>query len=259
MAERTRRVGLLKAVGGTPGLVAVVLLAENLVLALVAAAAGLAIGWLADPLITNPGPAWSAPPARRRSPCPSSGGGGRGPPGGAGATFVPAIRAARTSTVSALARRGPHGRGAGPADRVSRAAARAAAARAAAGRPAAAPRLLGAVSIAVTVMGIVAVLTFHATADQRLSGRLAGWVTPCYARDEQMLIVVTVVLVALSVINAVVATGRRSWTPGTRLRCRARSAPARSRSARGCRRRRCFPRAGRHPRRPAGHLAVRGR
>ena len=69
MAERTRRVGLLKAVGGTPGLVAVVLLAENLVLALVAAAAGLVIGWLTAPLITSPGPAWSGPPARHRSPC----------------------------------------------------------------------------------------------------------------------------------------------------------------------------------------------
>ena len=31
------------------------LLAENLVLALLAAAAGLAVGWLAAPLITSPG------------------------------------------------------------------------------------------------------------------------------------------------------------------------------------------------------------
>ncbi len=69
MAERTRRVGLLKAVGGTPGLVAVILLAENLVLALAAAAAGLVIGWLAAPLITSPGPAWSGRPARHHSPC----------------------------------------------------------------------------------------------------------------------------------------------------------------------------------------------
>ena len=37
MAEHTRRIGLLKAVGGTPGLIAAVLLAENLVLALLAA------------------------------------------------------------------------------------------------------------------------------------------------------------------------------------------------------------------------------
>jgi putative ABC transport system permease protein len=47
MAEQARRVGLLKAVGGTPGLVAAVLLAENLFLALIAAAAGLAAGRLA--------------------------------------------------------------------------------------------------------------------------------------------------------------------------------------------------------------------
>ena len=47
MAERTRRVGLLKAVGATPGLVATVLLAENLILGLAAAAAGLtALAWL---------------------------------------------------------------------------------------------------------------------------------------------------------------------------------------------------------------------
>jgi ABC-type lipoprotein release transport system permease subunit len=50
------------------------------------------------------------------------------------------------------------------------------------------------------------VLTFHATADQRLSGTAGGLGNPVYDRDEQMLMVVTVVLVALSVINAVVAT-----------------------------------------------------
>jgi putative ABC transport system permease protein len=55
MADQTRRVGLLKAVGGTPGLAAVVLLAEHLVLALGAAALGLAVGWLAAPLLTGPG------------------------------------------------------------------------------------------------------------------------------------------------------------------------------------------------------------
>ena len=40
MADQTRRVGLLKAVGGTPSLVAAVLLAEYVLVALVAAAAG---------------------------------------------------------------------------------------------------------------------------------------------------------------------------------------------------------------------------
>ena len=61
MAEQTRRVGLLKAVGSTPGLVAAVLLAEHLMLAVVAAAFGLLIGWLVAPLLTSPGtlpPLW---------------------------------------------------------------------------------------------------------------------------------------------------------------------------------------------------------
>jgi putative ABC transport system permease protein len=57
MTERTRRVGLLKAVGASPGLVTATLMAENLVLALAAAAVGLIAGWLAAPLLTNPGAA----------------------------------------------------------------------------------------------------------------------------------------------------------------------------------------------------------
>ena len=46
MADQIRRVGLLKAVGATPGLIASVLLAEYVILALVAAAAGLGLGLL---------------------------------------------------------------------------------------------------------------------------------------------------------------------------------------------------------------------
>ena len=53
MADQTRRVGLLKAVGGTPRLVAAVLLAGHAVVALVAAAAGLAAGSLAAPLVAG--------------------------------------------------------------------------------------------------------------------------------------------------------------------------------------------------------------
>jgi len=55
MAEQDRRVGLLKAVGGTPALAAAVLLAEHAAIALAAAAAGLAAGRLAAPLLTGPG------------------------------------------------------------------------------------------------------------------------------------------------------------------------------------------------------------
>ncbi|MCQ0017197.1 FtsX-like permease family protein [Actinomadura madurae] len=53
-ARQARRVGLLKAVGATPGLIAAVLLAEYLVLALLADALGLAIAGLAAPTVVNP-------------------------------------------------------------------------------------------------------------------------------------------------------------------------------------------------------------
>jgi len=53
IADQTRRVGLLKAVGGTPSLVAAVLLAEYVLVAIVAAAAGLAVGSLTAPLLTE--------------------------------------------------------------------------------------------------------------------------------------------------------------------------------------------------------------
>src|SRR5690606_37046189 len=51
MADQTKRVGLLKAVGGTPGIVAAVLLAEHMLVAAVAAATGLTIGSLTAPLL----------------------------------------------------------------------------------------------------------------------------------------------------------------------------------------------------------------
>ncbi|MEV0399006.1 FtsX-like permease family protein [Actinoallomurus sp. NPDC050550] len=53
-ARQTRRVGLLKAVGATPGLIAGVLLAEYLTLALIADALGLTVARLAEPAIINP-------------------------------------------------------------------------------------------------------------------------------------------------------------------------------------------------------------
>ena len=103
MAEQTRRVGLLKAVGGTPLLVAVVLLAENLLLALAAAAVGVTVGQLVAPVLTNLGSGLLGSPPT--------------PPltvtsaaevvivaivVAACATIVPAIRGARTSTIRAL-------------------------------------------------------------------------------------------------------------------------------------------------------------
>jgi ABC-type lipoprotein release transport system permease subunit len=204
MAERTRRVGLLKAVGSTPGLVAAVLVAENLALALVAAAAGLVIGWAAAPLITNPGAGLI---------------GTAGPPSitpatigltvalalavALASTLVPAIKAARSSTVSALADtpRPPRRRAALIALSARLPVPLLLGIRMAAGRLRRA--VLGAASIAVTSAGIVALLTFRATVDHDL-GPTAGQVgDPVVTRDTQMLLVITIVLVALAVLNAV--------------------------------------------------------
>jgi putative ABC transport system permease protein len=103
MAEQTRRVGLLKAVGGTPSLVAVVLLAENLLLALVAAVVGLAAGEELAPVLASPGEgllAAGGSPQLRGSSVLLVIGVAAGV--AATATLVPAIRGARTSTIRAL-------------------------------------------------------------------------------------------------------------------------------------------------------------
>jgi putative ABC transport system permease protein len=101
-AKQTRRVGLLKAVGATPGLIAAVLLTEYLTLALIADALGLTAARLAEPAIINPTGSLIAAAT--------------GPTGGtiaittivalavAGLTTLgPTVRALRTETISALA------------------------------------------------------------------------------------------------------------------------------------------------------------
>jgi putative ABC transport system permease protein len=207
MAEQTRRVGLLKAVGGTPSLVAVVLLAENLLLALVAAAAGVAVGWLAAPLLT------------------SSGAGLVGTPGAPSltvatvgwvtvlavavamlATFVPAVRAARVSTVRALADAARPPRRQRLLVGLSRQlplplllGLRLVARR---------PRrsVLSGASVLVTSMTIVAVLSVHANAAQHQVAGLSALVNPRYQRIDQVLLVLTVTLATLAAVNAVFIT-----------------------------------------------------
>lgn len=204
MAEQTGRVGLLKAVGAAPELIAAVLLAENLIVALVAAIAGLAAGRLVAPLLTSPG---------------------AGLVGSAGAasltpstielvviaalavtliaTFVPSIRAANSSTASALANaaRAPR-RGAVlialsarlPTSLlfglrlISRRRRRA---------------LLSTASIAVTIAAITAVLVY------RSSSRYAYRTTlhnPVTGRLGQVMLILTIVMVVLAAVNAILTT-----------------------------------------------------
>jgi ABC-type lipoprotein release transport system permease subunit len=205
MADQTRRVGLLKAAGGTPGLVAAVLLAEYVLVAIVAAAAGLAVGSLAAPLLAD-----------------SSAGlvGGAGPPSmsmstvglvtavalgvAVLATAVPALRAARSSTVSALADAARPPRRVGWLIAISKRlpvplllALRVAARR---------PRrvVLGVVSIGITVSGIYVALVLNAfLASQPLE---AGVDEAQAALLRQVLLVVMVILFCLAAVNAIVIT-----------------------------------------------------
>jgi len=64
--------------------------------------------------------------------------------------------------------------------------------------------LLNAASIAVTVTGIVAVLAFHATVRLKRFGGSDGLANPVISRDQQMLTVLTIVLVTLAVLTVIV-------------------------------------------------------
>ena len=216
MTEQLQRVGLLKAVGGTPALVAGVLLAEYLALALVAAAAGLAAGRLAAPLLTTPGAGLlgtAGAPSLTVSTVVAVVGAAVAV--AALATFVPALRAARISTVRALAD------AARPPRRRTWLIGRSArlpvplllAVRLAARRP---RRVAASVlSIAVTASGIVALLFAHATLAVAQFGGPAGAANPDKfdvgfasrtARVDQVLLIVTILLVALAAVNAIFIT-----------------------------------------------------
>ena len=204
----TRRVGLLKATGATPGLVAATFLAENLFLALVAAVTGLLAGWRAAPLISSPESDLVGTPGA--------------PPltlvavvaalavalaVALASTLVPAIRAARMSTVSALsdAPRLPKRR-----DRLIRLSGKLPipalfGLRLVARRPRRA--IFSAASIAVADMGLVAALARPVAVSRKFS-RLAGaggLVNPDVPRAEQVLTAITIALVTLAALTAIFA------------------------------------------------------
>jgi ABC-type lipoprotein release transport system permease subunit len=209
MAEQERRVGLLKAAGGTPSMVAAVLLAEHLVVALVAAGAGLAAGWLAAPLLASPGASLvgspSAPPLTWSTVLLVA---AAAIAVAAASTLVPAMRAARMSTVAALAGavRPPRRRA-----WLIKLSARLPVPlllglRLVARRPRRV--LLSAGSFTVTATTIVAVLIYHATISQTSgrSGPFSGPPNPGSGRVSQVLLVVTVVMVILAAASAIFTT-----------------------------------------------------
>jgi predicted lysophospholipase L1 biosynthesis ABC-type transport system permease subunit len=200
IAAGERRVGLLKAVGGGPALAAAVLLAEYLVLALAAAAAGLVAGWLVAPLLANPGASLVGSPGSAEVSWPTILLVTVAALAVAGvATIVPAVRAARLSTVAALA------------EAVRPPVRRQWVVNLSARLPV--PLLLGVrlmtrrlrrallscASFCITGSAIVAVLVFHASV--RGQAGQPGPLDPGHARVSQVLLVVTVVLVLLAAVN----------------------------------------------------------
>lgn len=200
MAEQTRRVGLLKAVGGTPRLVALVLLCENAVIGLAAAAIGLVLGRLAGPSIAGPGAGLLAAPFSPALDATTIGAVFASALGVAVlSTFVPAVRAARQSTVSTLenAARSPRRHGS-----VIRLSAHLPAplllgARVAARRPR--RLLLNLASSAVTVSGLIAVLIMRAS---EANPELAAPGDPLKARLSAAVVVIALVMSILAAVNA---------------------------------------------------------
>ena len=101
MAEQARRAGLIKAAGGTPQFVAVLLLAENLLLALAATIIGLAVGYLVAPLLASPSLSLLGS-ANSPSLTTSKAFIAVAVAVAVAATVIPAVRAARSSTIGAL-------------------------------------------------------------------------------------------------------------------------------------------------------------
>ena len=198
MTEQSRRVGLLKAVGATPATVAIVLLVEQLTLAVGAAAAGLLAGWLIAPLLTGTGaglvgapgaPSISVPAVMIIAVIALA--------VAAISSLVPAIRAARTSTVSALADapRVPSRRPLVIAVSARLPVPLLLALRQLSRRPRRA--LLNTASITTTVTGIVAILASHAhtpIANLTISNLKLD-------RFNELTAIITVMLVILAAVN----------------------------------------------------------
>ncbi|MEV6160236.1 FtsX-like permease family protein [Nonomuraea sp. NPDC052129] len=220
--EQTRRAGLLKAVGATPGLIATVLLTEYLALALIGDTLGLVIARLTAPAIASP-------TASRI--------GDVGGPDGATvvtatvlavavavlSTLRPTLRAMRTATVTALTAtaRQPRRRPWLTALSALLPTPLLLGLRLTARRPGRA--ILQACSTATTVIAIVALLTIYAQ-PERGYGLDGSSVLPNLRgeHDRRLMLAVTILLIALAVVNTLTFT----WT--TAIEARANMAIART-------------------------------
>jgi putative ABC transport system permease protein len=220
--EQTRRAGLLKAVGATPGLIATVLLTEYLALALAGDALGLVIARLAAPAIA--------------SPTASRIGDAGGPAAATVAavtvlavvvavlsTLRPTLRALRTATVTALTATAHQ-----PRRRPWLTALSALlptplllGLRLTVRRPGRA--VLQACSTATTMIAIVALLTLYAK-PERGYGLDGSSVLPNLRgeHDRRLMLAVAILLIALAVVNTITFT----WT--TAMEARASMAIART-------------------------------
>jgi putative ABC transport system permease protein len=206
MADEVRRVGTLKAVGASPGYVVRILLASYFAVALVAAALGLAAGRVVAPLLVSP----SAGLLGRSGPTAVTIGDAVGVFGAVLAVVllastVPAWRAARTSTMDALADSGRRPR------RISAVVALSAqlpapvlvGLRLTARRPRRA--FLTACSIAVAVSGSVVVLYAQASLGAE-QGPATGPTDPNITQLHSVMLALTVLLAIMAAVNLVFVT-----------------------------------------------------
>ncbi|MGI5148745.1 FtsX-like permease family protein [Plantactinospora sp. CA-294935] len=203
-----RRVGLLKAVGAGPAMIAAVHLAEYLVIGLAAAATGLAAGWFAAPVVIRPsagliGSVNTQPPALRTVIAVTA----LALTIAVAATLVPVVRAAATSTVHALADAATPPRRRRWRIWLSRQLPTALliGVRINARRPRRA-RLVT-VNTLITMTALVAILMVN-TRVVHFDLGYTELANPRWERGEQATLVLTVVLCTLAFINAVVST----WT-----------------------------------------------
>ncbi|MEQ4301961.1 FtsX-like permease family protein [Plantactinospora sp. B6F1] len=203
-----RRVGLLKAVGAGPAMIAAVHLAEYLVIGLAAATTGLAGGWFAAPALIRPsagliGSVNTQPPALRTVVAVTV----LALTIAVAATLVPVVRAAVTSTVHALADAATPPQRRRWRIRLSRRlpVALLIGVRINARRPRRA-RLIT-VNTLITTTALVAMLAVNTRVEHFNLG-YTELANPRTERRDQALLVATLVLCLLALINAVVST----WT-----------------------------------------------